>query len=491
MHGLRACAEGDWLDQRTGDAAFAFEKNGFYEASAPLIGAFVRHHREDAFIRLMKTAHRHWQSDRGTLRECDARDKSSVSYCARTGLSRFEPMLAEVFASDLFPALQALSRVTRGTRLGGKAGPGKDGPTVLAEALRAMIDPARAAARGLVDRAGQKTALRNDGSTNTQVTPLYLALAAYHGASDALARDASIDAAWKRTRSRIIDQLFAVNGTGVDARFASEAVRAATPLLVDTLRAELVARCRTEFAAKKSCVWATTQWTASTRDTLASPLLSSSLDVLDAMKSDAAARQELHDFLRYATDPTSPDGTLPALLTAVIDAPRVLNDETTLAPLAAALAPALTPAVLPAGEFVGNGDAAQGGFVDAQLALLARLSGRARNDDGTEACFAEVDPAGVVPVLARALVTSTPASSAAAGKTPLEVFADTLSDVNRSAPARQDGLDAADYTRLEESAVAFLTDPQRGLEQLYQILWNVSKGHTSETSSPGTGLTTR
>src|SRR5207302_1623491 len=57
-----------------------------------------------------------------------------------------------------------------GQCVGGKV----NGTRALAYAIRSAVDPDAAAARGLLDRRGSRSAKRNDGKTNAQVTPLYL-----------------------------------------------------------------------------------------------------------------------------------------------------------------------------------------------------------------------------------------------------------------------------------------------------------------------------
>ncbi len=62
---------------------------------------------------------------------------------------------------------------------------------MLASAARAFADPGRAKSYALKDSAGEVTSPRNDGTTNAQVTPLYLLLDALDEIDAAFAQDAA------------------------------------------------------------------------------------------------------------------------------------------------------------------------------------------------------------------------------------------------------------------------------------------------------------
>ena len=69
----------------------------------------------------------------------------------------------------------------------------------------------------------------------------------------------------------------------------------------------------------------------------------------------------------------------------------------------------------------------------------------------------------------------TPVSDASFnGQTPLELIIDVIADVNRVDPsAKYDGtLRQADYANMSTNVVSFLTDPQNGLEQFYEVVRN-------------------
>ena len=75
-----------------------------------------------------------------------------------------------------------------------------------------MLDPAHAAAIGLTDRHGGKTAPRNDGTSNAQVTPMYLLVDALDAMDAAFVtyaaknpEDTGRQASWRSARSQLVD----------------------------------------------------------------------------------------------------------------------------------------------------------------------------------------------------------------------------------------------------------------------------------------------
>ena len=72
---------------------------------------------------------------------------------------------------------------------------------------------------GLKDRKGNVTSLRNDGTTNPQVTPLYLVLETLNEIDQAFATyaqanpmDTQRQVQWRLARSQMVDQFLGVNG---------------------------------------------------------------------------------------------------------------------------------------------------------------------------------------------------------------------------------------------------------------------------------------
>lgn len=492
VRGLRSCPDGDWFAQRDQDATFVTEDLGFYTAVGPLAKAFVTatnpttgqpRRREDLFLGLMDVLHRHWQDAAGTADECllgvDAAGKKTT--CSQDGAASYEPLLAQIFSSDTLRAVHDLVKVVGGitiptcaksdpkTHLCAQLGPPADGISVLANSTRALVDPKRAKAAGLVDRHGDATAQRNDGTTNPQVTPLYLMLEALNGIDQAFVQyaqahpqDAGRQAQWRRARSQLVDTFLAVNGQNTPTQsFADASLPKILPLLLDAGRAQLTAHCPTPYT---SCSWASHDLWTNAATTIGGPLFAASMDLQEATRLDVPSRTETEKLLSYLLDAASNNDALAELLSSVEDVIQVMRDDTNLVPLYHVLAAAAVPS-----QTDGQGHLKRG-VLDANTAFLARVSGRAFDSGGTEICARELDPSGVLNVALAHLVTPMMGQGGKPSETPLEVILDAISDVNRASPGSPEKLKGTDYANAAHEISEFLIDEQRGLEQFYEIV---------------------
>jgi hypothetical protein len=110
-------------------------------------------------------------------------------------------------------------------------------------------------------------------------------------------------------------------------------------------------------------------------------------------------------------------------------------------------------------------------MIDAQMALLARVSGRYFDKDNTEICRREIDPNQVLTVALGNLVT--PINDGKfKGQAPLEVIIDIIADVNRVDPTQkyEGTLNRSDYGAVSANIVDFLANKERGLEQFYEVI---------------------
>src|SRR5262249_26106990 len=98
-------------------------------------------------------------------------------------------------------------------------------------------------------------------------------------------------------------------------------------------------------------------------------------------------------------------------------------------------------------------------------ALLARIAGRAYDQNNVERCDVELDPNEILSVALANLVTPLKDN-----KTPLEIIMDVVGDVNRIDPSRTDKLDDHDYSNIADNVSDFLANKERGLEQFYEIV---------------------
>jgi hypothetical protein len=489
VHGLRKCNDGDWFIDRDRDAMFVFEDFGFLNAISPIVKVFVNHKREDLFIQMMEVVHAHWQDDKGTATECAVgRDGSgAIIPCSKDGAVTYEPVLAGVLSSDVMQALHDITKTVAAVKVphcsaidaATHACTKVDtitGITVLAESTRAMVDPDKAKAAGLTDRAGNVTGQRNDGSTNPQVTPLYLVLQALNAID---ARFAAWDTAhtadprqamWKTARSQLVDQFLDVDGKGTSvASFKNKAIPAVAPILLDVMRAQLWAHCPTSFTPPyDKCTWARTDMTKRLVDTMKGPTFAAALDLGEAIRKDDAARTQLEMLATYMLDKASTNDARAEVVAALADAVQMMGDDTNLVPLFHVLSSAAAPSLAD-----DKGHIVRKSVADAQLSLLARMDGRAYDgagDKANEVCSREVDPNQVVPVALQNLVTPMTNADGTVGQAPIEIFMDVISEVNRAAPGVTDKLRAEDYAAIADQVSAFLLDGQSGFEQYYEIV---------------------
>jgi hypothetical protein len=137
----------------------------------------------------------------------------------------------------------------------------------------------------------------------------------------------------------------------------------------------------------------------------------------------------------------------------------VLRDDQNLVPLFHVLSSATAA-----------GTGGQKSMIDAQSALLAKISGRAFDTTNQEVCGKELDPNQILTVALSNLVTPMKGADGNPGLTPLQIIMDVIGDVNRVAPDKSEKFVAADYANVTDNVTDFLLNKERGLEQFYEIM---------------------
>jgi hypothetical protein len=481
---LRECARfEDTLRGRDNHALFPIELMDFVTNVRPLAAAFADHGKPLLFVDLFDTLHVHWGTAAQTREECDPTlPRSDARWCSQDGLVRYEPMLAEMLRTDLFAAMQSAVRAVSDIKIAHcearDANRGncvrtseRDGVTVLAEALRVLVDPGRA--NGLTDRRGNTAALRNDGTTTPQVTPLLLFIDGLKAVDRAFARYASENpddagrlSEWRSARSQLVDTYFAVDGERERARFKNRAIVAALPKVIALVRAQVAARCPLAVGVTAPpCTWAREDLVRSLEEALEGPLFASLVDLVDGIRRDEPSRRELQRFAAYLLDPDAPgarDGTLAAL----VDVLQLLEDDENLVPLGRVLASALSEDTRD-----GQGRVVRRGFASAAVQALSRIFARAYDETGTEICAREVDPNRTLDRVIKRFVTPMPDS----GITPIEVVLSVIADVNRREPGAEAKIDAFDVANIANEMRELLIDPARGLEQVWEVVRQATK----------------
>ena len=484
IRGLRNCPNGQWLQQRGAYTLFTWENFGFYNAIAPLLGAFVKHGREDLFLQLSNATYKFWPGPEASADECRL---AGNKQCPKSGMNSYEPLIAEAFAGDVLPAVVELVKAlenlpiqrcdavdptskacTKTTTI--------TGIDAAAAATRAMVDTDYAKTTlQLKDRKGLATAKRNDGTTTPQVTPAYLltnALTSIDLAFDTFEQQNPDDkgqrrGSWRRARSQLVDQFMGVTGAQSTSAFANPTMPKMTPVIIDLLRSQLNARCPQSFTPPYAkCTWARDELTKKAEETLTGPLASTGLDMMNAVRADQEGRVQMEKLMQYLLDAASKNEALANILASSNDIVQILRDDDNLVPLFHVLASAMD-----ASKVDDKGRVTQKSMVDAQMALLARVSGRYFDKDNVEICKREIDPNQVLAVALGNLVTPINDGDFK-GQTPLEVIIDVIADVNRKDPTQkyEGTLNRSDYGSVSANVVDFLVNKERGLEQFYEVI---------------------
>lgn len=423
---------------------------------------------EQIFVDIVNVLNRHWPGkDHG--KECNktgTTPQDKAEYCSEAGVNTYEPLLAEAFRTDLIPALHEFAKVaTEVSKITIKRGPnaGKtvSGAHVLEKMTRILFDPAYAKSVGMVDRKGKASATWVDGTPQPQLTVFNLFADGLHrmdlrwaeacnGLSGqeqtACAADAELrKGQWKRARSQLVDEFLAVDGTGTGAKFHNPATARMMSSFLRVAREQLNANCP-DRESGKACTWAKTELGGKLASTLSGPLFAALMDVQEKLRADEPARRGVEKMLAYILQAASADGdSLQSTLASLSDILQLLADDGNFSPIFNAAATASSPAADKDGP----------GAADTTLKVLKALTG----DD--------YDRYHILDTVLPALVTPMDGGKSAS---PIEVFMDTIAEVNRIDAGRADPLDTDDYKAILGTVHDFMSSETRGLEQFYTIM---------------------
>ena len=474
---LRQCSSfKDTIRGRDLDALFPLEQMGFLEAAKPLAKAFADSNANLLFVDLFDTLHLHWGSPKQSAEECSKTiPRTDARWCSQDGAVSYEPLVAEALKTDLFPAMHDSVKELAAIKIAHcdtRSANGVctktteyDGVKVLAEAMRAMVDPARN--KGLKQRNGDAGVVRNNGAKNTQVTLAYLLMDALKGFDKQLALHKAKNPgddrtpSWRRARSQIVDQLFAVSGTGAATRLKNPAIEKLLPIFVGALRSQLAANC----PDGASCSWARKDLPNKVRDVVLGPTFAATLDVMDKIRSDEPARTELERLLQYLFDGAQADSSR-ATLGAMVDLLQVFEDDASVTALLNAIPQLAAPEVLDQ-----DGRVLSRGLLLAGIEVTVRVLGEVHRPDGTRICSKEIDPNRTLAVVLRRLL----AVPADGSPPPIEVLIDVAADVNRLRPQDTTKLTPADYGSIAREVADFCGNESRGLEQVYTVIKQATK----------------
>lgn len=463
VSGLHTCDEGQYLDQRNADTLFALEYNHGYESFAPLVEVFVKHQKEQLLIDLLVALNKHWG--------------------VQGGVAAVEPALAEILKTDIVPSLGKLGKITNTMKVerciasGASDCASKESVPavqVLAEGMRAMIDPARATASGVKTRKGATKT-----KSGRPLTTLGLLRDAIAAEEEVVGRDKTRENQWFKARSRIIDEFLTINGRGDDAKFNDPGVPQIAPTIISLLRDQRLAKCKGDGGAVAPqgaalCPALRTDLAVDVEKTLNGKVMLAGLDLLDVVLADPDMRGEVGRMTSYMFRQDGPlggdktqsasstpfagkargPGVLDQSIAALVDALGALGDLKDVRGLYPILAHSLED-------------------VDPQLSLLSRLNARAYDANGNEICARELDPEEAIRnTLSRLTLPVTPPGRPT--RPALQIFLEAIADVHRQVGSADGPLAPDDYTSVFKNVHELLTDPESGLEQLYASVRNAT-----------------
>ena len=488
-HGVPTCTDqASTLRVRDPNSIFLWERFGFTDYLGPMVKAFAdvacdanetnckldNYEGEKIFVDLIELLNKHWPAaNHGP--ECSKTSTSSP--CSEAGVNKYEPILADAFASDIVPALHEFAKVvTEISKITVARGPAKGqvmtGAQLLEKMTTILFDPKYAASVGMVDRQGKASATWVDGTAQPQLTVFNLFADALHkidqrfaGACDCTKKTGQDQAAcmksfnacradaddrqgqWKRARSQLVDEFLAVDGTGAGAAFHNGTI---TPTLIATLqlaREQTNANCP-DRENGTPCTWARTELGKKLAGVLGRPMFATLMDMQEKLRQDDPARRQLEAFLQYVLQSTTDNGqSLQGAMASIADLLQVLADDGDLSPILDAASIGAAPDADPAGPGTGS----------LTIKVLKALTGD------------KYDPYHVMDHVLPNLVTPIGGTNLA----PIEIFMDVIADVNRidsSAPSGTAPMAGDDYEAVLSTMQSFMVDQTRGLEQLYTII---------------------
>lgn len=471
-NGVAKCqASSDVLRLRDRSTIFGWERLGFYQYLAPQLRVFadvacdatgqncdpLDYTGENFFLDLMSALWRHWPGPDHGQNCSSAVSVDNPSYCSGAGISRYEPIIADVMEGDLVLAMHAFAKTATSVNITYQRGPKKgqviNGAEIVELLVKILFDQSYAATAGMRDRSGNASATWVDGTPQAQITPYNMFADALHAMD--LTFDDSTDptaaerkSRWRRARSQLVDQFVATEGEGPTTRFANPATGQTLINAIGVMREQLNANCPNRENGS-TCLWAKQELGQKMNDALGRPLYSSLAAVTDKLNDNEAARRELERFLSYALTGGGPE-TLASMLASMGDIVQLVRADGDFAPIFRAVSVAANP----------RGDDGGPGCADRTIQVLKAMS-----ED-------TYDRYHVLDYVLPALVTPL---NGGAGVTPLEVIVDAIADIHRVDAALAIPLDADDYRYVMKTVREFFISEERGFRQLYYIVRNRPK----------------
>jgi hypothetical protein len=456
------CSDGDKFVDVHNKSIFAWEttmanapsgntKATFYTAIAPVVDAFAKHdecvtrdpktqqctktqNAAKILVDLFAMLHTHWTSPQGSYfsHQYQSTNPAAPRFAYADNVVSYEPLMAEVLGQgDLVPSVLAAAPTLNTFTIDGKAGSPLARPYILGTARYLM---SFGAAKGIVDRAGNTTTTKSDGTGTVPLTPYYLMADAFAHKRAALAQtSAQQSTAWKAATSALVDQMLTVvKNTNGTYQFQNRRFRAISLLMINFIRGRIAAHTK----AGDVDDWVHKNLTQDITDQLGGPTFAALADFTAKIEGDTDARNQLYGLLQYLVDEADNDLVFQTALTTMADQVQMFLDDPDLVPVARMMGAALDP---------------QRGAVDAQLTLMKRAH--------------DLDTNKALLTILRNLYKQD-----SDGIYPASNLADVLSELNRAQPGVGGPLDGADYQSILGEVKGFLIDDQRGFTRFLNIV---------------------
>jgi hypothetical protein len=414
------------LEQRHPATIFAWELNGFYDAIKPLMKAFADVNREDLLADLMSVLHTHYATENNDTTQ--SLNPGLPAYSAHTGLVQFEELLARVLGDADMLAIQGdLLRAVRRVNMLGVSG-----TSVVVDAVRQMMLPSWN--EGLRLRDGGTVAMKGDGVTQVEaLSPaqvLRVSLKSLDASFEGYAADKEM---FMQSVDVLVHHFLQVQAMPEGARFVRrKALAVAQEWLVFAEQ-----KMAQHAQARDIEVWGK-RWAQDVEDAVNHPMTAGMVLMMDAFLNNPQVRQHIQDAMLYLLKPSVEDAGWHGLVSVLVDAVQAKPAMQDAAWVFEKTAP-----------YVGGEE----GLLHSGVRVL-----KAMHDKDTQH------------VLAKVLSEAGKRSAYGVGGTPLDVLWDALLAVNRAAPGALTPMGTQDTRVLLQHLHEVLTDKNRGLERLYEVV---------------------
>lgn len=469
----------------------------YYQALTPLLTAMDENELRDAdgnlldgylFGDLITLLHNHWSSPHadpagGEMQTACLEDNGDLpdSVCVldpnqphnafRSNGMSYEELVAEALIDaqllsrvrDLLLALQSIQLED-----------GSDGITVLVRAAEDLLDPARScdgdcAANPLRKRSGQTGTTTNTGKPVDALSPAYLLFDALNGIDARFEGEMEARLApWRQARSQMVDQLLDAERVGQDEwRMKNPRTKQVLLAVIPFLR-ERLAVYRTQqdecLAAGGTDCRQLRDWTEGLSGRMATslgqPISAAALRLLDRFyETPEDPGAELLRLAHWLTEGQSAERAFDTTLLATADLLQILDDDRNTVPIMRFLSTAIAPNAHEAAADNTLALELNDGALEKTLRLIRQIK---KVDPGNDA----------TPSTLTKLLRLLAAEHGTNGESPLEIILDAIGEVNRAAPALDEGepLSVQDLRSVLSQSKDFLSDERHGLERLYDVL---------------------